>query len=335
LTLNVKYYLTGKERMMILELTIAIITKNRVPDLRKCLTSLYRQTQNNFVVLIVDNDCGRSAQSVYEYFKSKNERLITYYCEPEAGYTNARNCALINCQTRYIGFVDDDCVLNANWAASGLEAIKYHHSAFVVGRTEQMQCKSIFADVERYIYINWMPEYFDKQTYEMNPLRVDTKNVIFDRRLLKKNNIRFDGRFNEYGGEDVDLGLELKHCGLKGYFVHDMLSYHKGKSCLKSYIKKAFAYGYNCCNLYYKWRRRNECADWNNLDSYRLHLSFKRNLYELYGIKQNTKWKKVSYFILIKLFNMFFLKGYVTKRRLVLKNGNTCLLKSVEISECN
>ena len=324
-----------KSRMKTVELTIAVITKDRAYDLRKCVSTIYRQVQGNFGVLIVDNDRSGSARPVYEYFKSKDSLLIRYCREPEAGYANARNCALANCQTRYLGFVDDDCILNELWAAKGLEAIKNHKSAFVVGRSEQPACKNLFAGAERYIYVNWMPEYIDKNTNEINPLRFDTKNVILDAFVLRKNNIKFDQRFNQYGGEDVDLGLELKQCNLKGYYVNEMFLFHKGKSSLGSYIKKAFAYGYNCCNLYDKWSCRNECVDWNNLDTYRFHMNFKRNLYELYGIKQNTKWKKLCFFILIKLFNLFFVKGFSTKRRLILRCENAGTEKTMGISECN
>lgn len=319
-----------------MEFTIAIITKNRVNDLKKCLKSLYRQKQNNFVILIVDNDFQKTAWPLYKYFKSKNKRSITYYCEPAAGYTNARNCALKKCRTKYLGFIDDDCILDEHWTSNGLEAIKTYHSAYVVGRSEQIKCKNLFAEVERYIYVNWMPDYFDKNTYEISPLRIDTKNVIIDTCLLKKNKIKFDQRFNEYGGEDIDLGLELKQCNLKGYFVKDMLLYHKGKSSLNAFIRKAFAYGYNCYNLYNKWKYRNELIDWYNIDNYKFSLNYKKNLYELFGIKQDKRWKKVCYFFLIKLFNLFFLKGHFKKKRLVQNNRQSNPIKNgIKISAYN
>jgi glycosyltransferase involved in cell wall biosynthesis len=298
-----------------MELTIAIITKNRITDLEKCLASIFKQEQCDFSVLIIDNDTEKTALPVYKRFKHRNKFPIRYICEPSRGYSNARNCALGNCKLKYLAFVDDDCVLDKNWGKSGLRAIKKYDSIYVVGRTIQVNRKSLFAEVEQYIYYNWMPDYYDKTTYEIDALRIDTKNIIFNASRLKSKKLQFDTRFNTYGGEDTDLGLQIKQCNLKGYYVPTMFLYHKGKLDAKAFIKKSFAYGYNCYNLYHKWSHLGECTNWDMIDGYRFYLKPKKLLNDYYCIKQNNRLKKLCYFFLIKLFNSFFIKGHYVKKR--------------------
>ncbi len=104
------------------KISIAIVTKNRPVKLRRCLESILKQSMLPDVVIIVDNDTKKSAKKVAFSFR-KNLNLV-YMVEPKPGVAQARNRVLVTCKTFYLGFVDDDCVLDKKWVETGLNTMK-------------------------------------------------------------------------------------------------------------------------------------------------------------------------------------------------------------------
>lgn len=293
-----------------MDLTIAIITKKNPVILKKCLSQIARQTQPDFAVLIVDNDSEKTAEPVFDEFKSQSTIPVEYVCEPVPGYSRARNCAIMNCKSRYLGFIDDDCVLAENWVEQGLAAIQKYQSAYVVGCSKNAPSTNIFARVERFITSSWWVNIYDPDSYEMNSANLDTKNVILDKTIMEQNRIKFDERFNRHGGEDTDLGFQMKDQKLIGYYVPGMELVHEEASSFKRFKRKAFSYGYNCYNLYQKWSPKNECQYWDRYRGYRLidcWLVFFR-------VKQGNILKDIRFFFFIKLFNFIWLRGFFRSR---------------------
>ena len=300
-------------------LTIAIITRKRPEFLYECLASIYRQTTKDFGVLVIDNDRDKTAQPVYEHYWVIKVLPIAYVHEPVPGYSNARNCALNNCNTQFIGFVDDDCVLDKNWVEQGMAAINRCRSAFIVGRSIESQSEKLFAVVEKYFIYDIMPvNFYDKETHEIRHEKLDTKNLILDNHLLKAHNVYFDNRFNLRGGEDVDLGLQIKYKNLKGHYNENMVVYHKEKTTYKKFINKAFNYGYSGYNLYHKWHNANECRGWANYTWFRFWniISWKHSLvYSLVKLKHRNLFRIAYFLFLTRMFFHTFLKGALESKK--------------------
>lgn len=148
-----------------MELTLAVITKNRPQKLKKCLTAIFGQKVKNFSILVVDNDPACTAEPVVDDFRRLNIIHIDYIGEPVPGYSSARNCALQHCKTQLIGFIDDDCVLDEGWVQQGLTAIQKYHSAFVVGLSNNTPSKSILSRVERFATTRWRMNAYDQVTF--------------------------------------------------------------------------------------------------------------------------------------------------------------------------
>jgi glycosyltransferase involved in cell wall biosynthesis len=298
-----------------MKLTIAIITRRRPESLEKCLSSIYCQSEGDFGILIVDNDMDQNAFPVFERFRKLGKIPITYVHGKNAGYSTARNFALNNCNTRFIGFVDDDCVLDEKWVSSGLSTILKFKSAYVVGCSKDIKDGKIYGQAEKYIIDNvWKSEAYDKDTLEMKAEKLDTKNLILDNELLKSLHIRFDDRFNQYGGEDADLGFQIKHKGQKGYYAKDMIVHHKEENTLKKYLYKAYCYGYNLYNLYDKWHHNNECLDWIDLKKYKFW--YKPGWGYILKMEEGSFIKNIHCFLFYKAFNFFYLKGVNKNKKL-------------------
>jgi len=95
------------------ELTVAICTRERPDDLRRALSSLLVQSDQNFSVVIVDNAPTSSAtRAVVEELELPRWK---YVVEPEPGLSRARNRALNFVQTEHVAWIDDDEVADVDW----------------------------------------------------------------------------------------------------------------------------------------------------------------------------------------------------------------------------
>jgi GT2 family glycosyltransferase len=95
-------------------LTVAVCTRDRAADLRRCLGALTGLRYPGIELLVVDNapstDATRSL--VTREFPS-----IRYVLEPRAGLDWARNRALIEARGEVLAYTDDDVVVDSGWTA--------------------------------------------------------------------------------------------------------------------------------------------------------------------------------------------------------------------------
>ena len=126
------------------QLTIAIVTKKRPSRLDRCLESIYKQSILPETVLVIDNDSKKSAYPIFKKFKKKLN--IKYILEKRPGVPSARNTALKDAKTRFLGFVDDDCILIENWVSIVVSSFNSKPKAdFLIGNTELYNSKNLIA----------------------------------------------------------------------------------------------------------------------------------------------------------------------------------------------
>ena len=102
------------ERFM--RITIAVCTYNRFKLLHKCLESLKNQSlpKHEYMILVIDNSLNyKTSEEFRDSLKgfSNLEYLIT----DRAGIGYARTVAMNNCQTEFLAYTDDDCVVPPEW----------------------------------------------------------------------------------------------------------------------------------------------------------------------------------------------------------------------------
>jgi glycosyltransferase involved in cell wall biosynthesis len=103
-------YLTRAPRI-----AVAICTRNRPDDLRRCVETLVAQDHPNFVVWIVDNGPGMpGTREVAEEFVGRLD--IRYVPEPIPGLSRARNTVLAqDLEADVLAWLDDDTVADPWW----------------------------------------------------------------------------------------------------------------------------------------------------------------------------------------------------------------------------
>ncbi|WP_432490959.1 glycosyltransferase [Kineococcus gypseus] len=107
--------------------TVAVCTRDRPEDLRRCLEAVGRLRTPVAEVLVVDNASrGDGTRRV------ALEHGARYVREPRAGLDWARNRALLEARTPVVAFADDDVLVDPGWAEGVARAFEDEPGAVVV-----------------------------------------------------------------------------------------------------------------------------------------------------------------------------------------------------------
>lgn len=225
--------------MFLNNFSIAITTYCRPQSLENCLKSIFKQTYSPKYIYIIDNDYQKSAKKIYNQYRSVKN--LKYLYEPQKNISKARNLAIKTCKTKYLAFIDDDCQLSSNWSQIVFDLIKQTNLAFFQGNTQIKLTNNKLISFQQKTYQEWINK----------PYSLDTKNLIINLKIIKKNNICFDPNLPIF--EDVDFGLQIKKHHLKGKFIKNLKVKHQQISNFKTLIKKYYFRGKIKYFLNKKW----------------------------------------------------------------------------------
>lgn len=107
-----------------IELSVIIPTYRRYDDVRRCLTSLSRQTYTNFEVLVVDNGNDSAVRELVASLQEEYPVALGYISEPRLGLHNARHSGVRAAKADILVFSDDDATFSADWLHAYADAFK-------------------------------------------------------------------------------------------------------------------------------------------------------------------------------------------------------------------
>jgi glycosyltransferase involved in cell wall biosynthesis len=298
------------------QLTISIVTKERPLKLERCLESICKQSILPTSVLIVDNDIKKTAYPVYlKYKKSLN---MNYVLEKKAGVPRARNAALKKAKTRFLGFVDDDCILDKHWVKAAISKLtSANRRTYVVGRTLFFNKNSLLALAQSRRDTYWKLKLLKKGNETME-YHFDTKNVVFDKDKVLAHKMEFDPScsIGRYDSGDFDFGMQLKDKSLKGVYVKKMLLFHEEESSLIKYLKKAYFRGKIAAHISHKWKLGHKLVNlsaqnikWWIYDSINNFSKEKRMYTRALNI---SEFKKTLLTLIIRISDRVYLQGYLS-----------------------
>lgn len=119
------------------KLTIFTPTYNRAYILNQCYTALKKQTNKDFVWLIVDDGSSDNTKEVVKEFQAEDIIEIKYIYQKNGGKYKAINTAVINCETELFSFLDSDDYYKEDTVQTFfdcIEEVKTQNVAGVVGR---------------------------------------------------------------------------------------------------------------------------------------------------------------------------------------------------------
>ncbi len=292
-------------------ITIAIVTKNRIKELARCLDSLLIQSQKSQKIIVIDNDHDHTAKQVI--VKNKYQQLPIVYYTVDGSVPKCRNFAIVKCKSKYLAFTDDDCLLDQNWIKNGINKIRNGDYDFVVGQTKLYNPENLFALAQ-----HTRDEYWKKQNSPM----FDTKNVILNLATIKKHQLMFDEKCQKsvYDSADFDFDFVVKKYKLKGSFCKKMIVYHKETKQFIRFIRRAYYRGYLGKYLDRKWQLEDQLVDLSTRNFIIWLLKLIKNYfydYKRYAQKmsQAPVCNKILANLIIKIFEFCYVSGYVANKK--------------------
>jgi glycosyltransferase involved in cell wall biosynthesis len=199
-----------------MEMSIVIPTYNRLPILQKCINALELQLYNyNYEIVIIDDG---SDDGTIEWIESSHCPHVVLHKQSHQGAAVARNLGIEKSRYETIIFIDSDLVVTPTFLAS-------HAEALTKARTKQGNDRQFSYGA----VIN--TSNFENPTSEPHKLTdysaafFATGNVAIAKHWLISVG-QFDIRFQQYGWEDLELGVRLKNAGLTLIKCPHAVGYH-------------------------------------------------------------------------------------------------------------
>jgi len=181
--------------------TVCIATHRRRRGLERLLASLVAQQDSPpFDVVIVDNDCEKSAEAVALAFRDKLP--LTYLVEPVRGIARCRNRAVATSRSPFLAFIDDDEWATPQWLAALERESNESAADAVIGRVEIVFDSKVSELVRRCGLFDPSP-LPDGAVVPWYMTR--TSNAYVRRDALPDRDAPFSTRYDLIGGEDVEL----------------------------------------------------------------------------------------------------------------------------------
>lgn len=220
-------------------ISICICTYKRVKFLTKLLNNLQHQRTSGsfeYSIVVVDNDCKRSAEQTIAEFKGKSTIPISYCVEPDQNIAMARNRAVKNANGDFIAFIDDDEVPCDSWLMNLYKTCDNFHADGVLGPvipyyngdTPQWVLKGKFFE---------RPNYITGEILKWKNTR--TGNVLFRRDVFDNGERQFRRKFGR-GGEDTDFFKRMIGKGFRFVWCKEAPVYEAvtPERCTSSFLLK-------------------------------------------------------------------------------------------------
>jgi cellulose synthase/poly-beta-1,6-N-acetylglucosamine synthase-like glycosyltransferase len=241
--------------------SIVIPVKNAAATIGDCLRSVLssRVAGRSQDVIVVLNQSSDASGRIAARFP------VTVLDEPRRGACNARNRGILESGGDVVVFVDADCLASAAWLDELTRPFADPNVAAAAGEVVPFPGSS---HAER--YIAWRKPLWQEWTRRHPTPWFLAGNVAFRREVFSRIGI-FDPRFDEAGGEDIDLSWRFFEAGLHLEYCPKALVFHRNRQTLQGLFTQHMRNGRAQAILWRKyrpalrWGARDECRAWIDL----------------------------------------------------------------------
>ncbi len=236
--------------------TVAVCTRDRPEDLRRCLDALMLLPDDGQEYLVIDNCPATDASRELV----KNYPKVRYVREDVAGSSTARNRALLEAKGEVIALTDDDAVPDPNWLRSLVRNFRDPRVMCVTGLVMPLELETEAQE--------WFERYsphgrgYERRIFDgahCNPLIVAPIGVSASM-ALRKSAIDCIGLFDEAlgvgtpakCGEDHELFVRILTAGYRIVYEPRALSWHRHRREWEDLRKIMYCYG---IGVYAFWTR--------------------------------------------------------------------------------
>ncbi len=223
-------------------LSVVIPTFRRPHALRRCLDSFLRQEDAGgaFELIVVDDSPQQEGRVVVEGVSPVLPAgvRVRYLTQTREGPAKARNRGAAQAQGELIGFVDDDCAVDAKWVGRMVRMHLAHPEKAAVGGDTVTASSRTSVEVSQFlstgsIMMQWqgVPE----------AAFFPTCNVTLKRGVMQES--VFDESFPFPAGEDLEFFWRLFKEGHRFLWDVGARVVHHREDSLRSFVHQAYLYG--------------------------------------------------------------------------------------------
>jgi glycosyltransferase involved in cell wall biosynthesis len=233
--------------------TIAICTRNRTDDLRRCLSAVTSLPDDGQEIIVIDNcPSDNSTENLVSEFPQ-----VRYVLEPKKGLDVARNRALLEAKNEIVAFIDDDAIPDPNWLRALTVNFKNSNVLCVTGLTMPLELETEAQEVfEAYSPFG---KGFKRRVFtgnEGNPIATGKigagANMAF-----RKNVINHVGLFDEaldagtptQSGGDHEFFARILLAGFSIIYDPAALNWHRHRRTPEELVNVIYGYGVGVYSL--------------------------------------------------------------------------------------
>lgn len=218
--------------------SVVVPTYSRVDLLRHCLDALLNQTIDDVDVVVVDNSS--PVGIAHHMRRTYGSRVRAIRLEKNHFYCGAVNRGAATVDSPYLAILNDDCVVESDWAEQALIAMSEHADAGAIATVVSKAHEPHLVDsAGSHVSVNgqacnihWnMP--VDGLSRDVSPVFAAAGSCAVYRREAFEVAGRFDEDFIAYF-EDIDLGFRLQLLGWRTYLVPPCKGLHVGGATPKT-----------------------------------------------------------------------------------------------------
>jgi glycosyltransferase involved in cell wall biosynthesis len=236
--------------------TIAICTRDRTEDLRRCLNAIINLPDDGQEIIVVDN-CPSTDETRQLVLAHKH---IRYIIENSPGLNCARNRALQEAKSEIIAFTDDDATPDTGWLRALLRNFKDPMVACVTGMTMPLELET--DGQEAFENYNSFGKGFQRKVHSQinrNPLNTGAVGAGANM-AIRRNIINEVGLFDEaldagtptQSGGDHEYYARILLAGFKIVYDPAALNWHRHRRTLEETRRAIKGYG---IGVYAFWTR--------------------------------------------------------------------------------
>lgn len=181
-----------------------IIPVYKIPeiDLKQCIESCKRQTLKEIEIILVDDGSPDNCGNICDEYAKKDDRIKVIHKKNE-GVSSARNLGILKARGKYIGFVDADDWIEADFYEKMIEFGEKNQLDIVISGFVKDKNNKTFKVLKRdkdriFNSLEALKTLLAREIYEWSPC-----DKIYKKDIIMKNNVFFD--INIHMGEDLDF----------------------------------------------------------------------------------------------------------------------------------
>jgi glycosyltransferase involved in cell wall biosynthesis len=236
--------------------TIAICTRNRPDDLRRCLETFAGMTHDQEILVVDSCSTGQETAEVVRNFPA-----VHYVREDKPGLDRARNRALKEAKNEIVAFIDDDATPSRDWVAALTTHFSNPTVGCVTGLTMPIELETKAQEsFEEYCTFS---RGFQYQVYDwstLHPIGAGRAGVGTNM-ALRRSVLAQVGAFDEaldagtptFSGGETDMFSRLLAGGYQIVYEPRALNWHRHRRSWKELRRTIYGYG---VGTYSFWTRK-------------------------------------------------------------------------------